>query len=843
MDEKRDWQRIKDILGPVMELDSESRPAYLDETCGTDTGLRREVESLLASSAESGDFIETPVFSASEIIDQPSPMSGRHFGNYEIIREIGSGGMVAVYLARRSDGEFEQEVALKIVRQAIAESQLIERFRRERQILASLNHPNIAKLLDGGVSDTGEPFLAMEYVEGETITEFVRKKNLPLNDILRLFTKVCSAVAYAHRNLVVHRDIKPGNILVTDDGEPKLLDFGLARLMDDDPGDSTQTQTAFRALTPAYASPEQLKGEPLTTASDIYSLGMVFYELITEHRPFHFEGKSLNQIIKTVTGFEPPPPSAVVSGQWPRVSGQKKNQQFALHTPQLKGDLDNIALMALRKEPERRYQSAEAFANDIERHLKGLPVSARPNTRQYRASKFVKRHKVGVLAASLIFLSLIGGITVSLWQTRQARLEKAKAVAVSTFMQTMLNASSPISNLQTSGHELTVKDVLDDASKRLAAEDLSGQPEVRAELQKIIGSSYYNLGQYDLAEQNLNAALETQTRIYGEDYPETLQTMVILAGIWVGKGDNAKANDFYRRSLPSLRLASKNGAIQADYLLTSFCDFAILRRAQGDSKEAELLLRESLSLTSQLADASHSLLNNSRIVLALTLADQGKFDDALEIIREESESIRQRDDSLPIERGVNLIFLGRFQMEQGNLSEAEKNLRDGEMIYRKIFSQSKLELGDDLRLEAQTLYLENKYPDAENKIIETLQIYRAGTSTGYINYPTALMVQGLIYSRTNRTEEAEKLLREAVRIRAEHLPETHFLRATEDGALGEFLTDQKRFAEAESLLLSSFESLKNSQAPRSPRIRTAARRLHELYTTWGKPEIALLYGD
>ncbi len=498
--------------------------------------------------------------------------------------------------------------------------------------------------------------------------------------------------------------------------------------------------------------------------------------------------------------------------------------------------------MALRKEPARRYQSAEAFANDIERHLKGLPVSARPNTRQYRASKFVKRHKVGVLAASLIFLSLIGGITVSLWQTRQARLEKAKAVAVSTFMQTMLNASSPSSNLQTGGHELTVKDVLDDASKRLAAEDLSGQPEVRAELQKIIGSSYYNLGQYDLAEQNLNAALEAQTRIYGEDHPETLQTMVILAGIWVGKGDNAKANNFYRRSLPSLRLASKNGTIQADYLLTSFCDFAILRRAQGDSKEAEILLRESLSLTSQLADASHSLLNNSRIVLALTLADQGKFDDALEIIREESESIRHRDDSLPIERGVNLIFLGRFQMEQGNLSEAEKNLRDGEMIYRKIFSQSKLELGDDLRLEAQTLYLENKYPDAENKIIETLQIYRAGTSTGYINYPTALMVQGLIYSRTNRIEEAEKLLREAIRIRGEHMPETHFTRAMEDGALGEFLTSQKRFAEAEPILLKSFESLNASQAPGSPSIQTATRRLRELYATWGKPEMAAVYG-
>ncbi len=310
MDEKPDWQRIKDIMGAALNLDEVARPAYLDEACGGDMELRREVESLLASSSESGDFIETPVFSASTVIDQPSPMSGRHFGNYEIIREIGSGGMGAVYLAKRSDGEFEQEVALKIVRQSIAESQMIERFRRERQILASLNHPNIAKLLDGGVSDTGEPFLAMEYVEGETITDFVKRAKPTLDETLQLFIKICAAVAYAHQNLVVHRDIKPGNILVTAGGEPKLLDFGLAKIDDVTSLDNNQTETAFRALTPAYASPEQLRGETVTTASDIYSLGVVLYELLTNERPFHFEGKSLDEIIKTVTGFDPPPPSS-----------------------------------------------------------------------------------------------------------------------------------------------------------------------------------------------------------------------------------------------------------------------------------------------------------------------------------------------------------------------------------------------------------------------------------------------------------------------------------------------------------------------------------------------------
>ncbi|MEQ1604772.1 MAG: protein kinase [Pyrinomonadaceae bacterium] len=397
------WEQVKEIFSSALDIEPHQRNDFVAEKCNGDNDLRAEVESWLASHDESEDFIERPAITAKEIIGDDS-IRGRHFGTYAIVREIGHGGMGAVYLAKRTDGEFEQEVALKIVRQSIAEQNMIERFRRERQILASLNHPNIAKLLDGGVSENGEPFLAMEFVEGLTISEYVSNRTLSINEILTLFIKVCSAAAYAHRNLVVHRDIKPGNILVTSAGEPKLLDFGLAKLIDESLGhDLTTTRTEFRALTPAYASPEQLNGESITTSSDVYSLGVLLCELLTGQRPFKLEGMSLNEMINAVSTLEPELPS-----------------RTAAPNSKLRGDLDNIILKALRNEPDRRYKSVEQFAEDIQRYLSGLPVLARSDTLYYRVSKFVMRHRIGVAAAALILITLMTGIALTVREKRKA---------------------------------------------------------------------------------------------------------------------------------------------------------------------------------------------------------------------------------------------------------------------------------------------------------------------------------------------------------------------------------------------------------------------------------------
>ena len=812
------WRRIKDIFLDAIEISEGERENFVFNKCGQQSEIYVEVKEFLSVHFDSEKFIEEPAFQINKVFSDDADQTEKHFGNYKIIREIGAGGMGAVFLAMRDDGEFIQKAAIKIIRQTVADSQLINRFKRERQILAALNHPNIAKLLDGGVSKDGLPFLAMEFIEGEAITKFAAHKNLNLEQRLKLFLKVCAAVQYAHRNLTVHRDIKPSNILVTDDGEPKLLDFGLAKLLDENStNDEAQTQTAFYALTPAYASPEQLKNEPITTASDIYSLGVVFYELLTNERPFNFEGKSLEEIIKSASDFEPPPPSV--------------NPKSKILNPKFfKGDLDNIALTALRKESERRYQSVEAFADDIERYLKGLPIAARPNTFKYHASKFIKRHKVGVLAASLIFLSLVGGILISIWQARIAQREKTKAQVINAFLQNMLTHSdNSINPSRPKGQNMTVNDVLDEASKRLESEDLSGQPEIKAEMLRIIGSSYLTQGNYESAAKNLRSALDLQIQIYGEESTETLQTYIELGQVFVATADFLNAEKIYRLRLTILRRANQKGTINPTYLMVALNDYAVLKRAEGNSKEAETFLLEALSLRSQIPAENKIVIGVVESVYALTLSDRGEFDEAEKIVRARIEEIRQQPDSETLELAANLNGLGNFLMEKGELEESLKNLVEAEKIYRKLAAKSFLPLGDNLRFQAQVFYLQGNFAKAENKINETLEIYTKNSRPQFINFPTALTIQGLIFNKTNRIAEAEKVLREAAKIRSENLPKDHFLTALTNSALGECLMTQKRFNEAEPLLLESYESLKNSQGAENPRAKIALQRLNKLY--------------
>ncbi len=831
------WHRVKNIFLDALELEDTPREDFLNKKCRKDSEIRNEVEKLLAAHFAAENFIEKPAAEVVSIFQtNGSSFQPKHFGHYKIIKEIGAGGMGAVFLAERADGEFSQQVAIKIIRQTIAESELINRFKRERQILANLNHPNIAKLLDGGVSDDGLPFLAMEFVEGEAITKFAERENLNLEARLKLFLKVCSSVAYAHRNLTVHRDLKPSNILVTTEGEPKLLDFGLAKLLDNNLlNDSTQTQTAFRALTPAYASPEQLKNELITTASDIYSLGIVFYELLTGERPFHFEGKSLDEIIKTVTQVEPPAPSAITNYKLQISDSETRNNRKSniANRKFLKGDLDNIALTALRKEPERRYKSVEAFADDIERYLTGLPVSARPNTFKYRAAKFIKRHKIGVLAASLILLSLIGGIVVSVWQAQVARGEKAKADTVNRFLAEMLNYSDPNTAVKKGANELiTIKDVLDKAAKHLEDEKFSAQPDVKAELNYILGDSYNTQGFYESAEKHIRAALEEQSKIYDGNNSHIIQTKLLLAGILAQRGKRSETDEILQETIPLARAEFQKGNLGVVILMNALESFAVNRRALGNSKEAEDLMRESLALEPFVSENEKQVLIVARGTLSLTLFDQGKLDEAIATQKEYVAELRQASTSETWEYGYALTVLGSFLSERSKFSEADENLSKGEAIYRQLVGNSHLFLGDNLRIQANSLYQQNRFAEATNKITETLKIYRANTDAQYINFATALMIQGLILNKTGKSDEAEKILHEAVEIRQKNLPPEHFLTALAKSALGECLMTQKKFAEAETLLTESFESLKSSQGAENPRTILAQTRLITLYEVW-----------
>jgi non-specific serine/threonine protein kinase/serine/threonine-protein kinase len=417
------WRQIEDLVDAALECEPAERAALLDRACAGDADLRREVESLLAHQSPSENFIEAPAFVfAADLLagNAVEQLEYQHLGPYKILREIGRGGMGAVFLAERSDGEFQQKVALKLVRRGFAEPELTRRFRRERQILASLNHPNIARLFDGGVSDDGEPFLVMEYVEGARIDAYCDEHNLSTEERLKLFLTVCQGVAYAHQNLIVHRDIKPSNVLVTTDSTPKLLDFGIAKLLDAEHADE-HTETNFRAFTPDYAAPEQIRGEQITTASDVYSLGVLLHDLLHGARhsasaqpaPGLWRSKSSEQ--KTVATNLP----TKQEGE----NGKAKvgNQKF------VGSELKNIIAMARREEPARRYASVAQFAEDIQRYLDGLPVRAQKDSFTYRTGKFVRRNKVGVGASALVALSLIIGTAFALWQARVAQAERDRA--------------------------------------------------------------------------------------------------------------------------------------------------------------------------------------------------------------------------------------------------------------------------------------------------------------------------------------------------------------------------------------------------------------------------------
>jgi non-specific serine/threonine protein kinase/serine/threonine-protein kinase len=420
-----EWSAIKGILSEALELPEAERPSYLDRACGGDRELEHRVVSLIEADQQAWSLVEQPAVAASSLATTMRDMpSGERIGAYEILEEIGHGGMGVVYLARRADEQFEKKVAIKLSRAGFSGDSFDIRFRTERQIVASLDHPNIARLLDGGATPDGRPYLVMEYVEGEPLLEFCRNRELATRERLEIFLDVCAAVQYAHQHLIVHRDLKPANILVTREGTVKLLDFGIAKLIAPElagaPDD--QTGTLFRLLTPDYASPEQVRGEPVTTASDVYALGVVLYELLAGQRPYRVAESSPADMVRIVCETEPQKPSsAVVRGE---TSGPEETRKLR---KVLSGDLDTIVLKALRKEPSRRYASVSELALDIRRHLQGHPVSARRDSVGYRAGKFARRHRTGVAAAAIVLISLMAGLFWNLREARRARSAEARA--------------------------------------------------------------------------------------------------------------------------------------------------------------------------------------------------------------------------------------------------------------------------------------------------------------------------------------------------------------------------------------------------------------------------------
>jgi eukaryotic-like serine/threonine-protein kinase len=560
------WQQVKQVLAAALELNLEERAAYLDRSYAADTALRDDLEPLLSSSRHLGDeFLGAEDLAASARVLEAEEMCwvGRRVGHYKVGEQIGAGGMGEVYRAFRDDDQYRKEVALKFVRAGQFGSSVFARFKNERQILAGLDHPNLAKLLDGGATGEGVPYLVMELIEGQPILEYCASRDLPIRQRLQLFLQVCSGVHYAHQHLVIHRDIKPQNILVTTDGIPKLLDFGIAKIVAPGSEDSNldRTLTGFRPLTPRYASPEQIKGESMTTATDVYSLGVVLYELLTGLSPYDLHVDSAQDLSRVICEKEVTKPSlSVIRTQRPFRSPAFSEVSPAKLRKQLSGDLDNIVLMALRKEPSRRYVSVNDLQEDIRRHLEKLPVIARNDSAWYRASKFVARHKAGVAATAAVALILVAGIVITMREARiaQQRFNDVRALANSL----IFDVHDSVKDLP--GSTPARKIIVDRALQYLnvLAHDSAGD----VNLQRELATAYERVGavQGDYLENNLGdfegtlasyrKVLELRQQIAGKsrDWNDRLALArayrLVAHQLWAN-GDSRAARDVIGRAI------------------------------------------------------------------------------------------------------------------------------------------------------------------------------------------------------------------------------------------------------------------------------------------------------
>ena len=635
------WQEIKGALNGALELNPGERAAFLDRACANDASLRQEVEVLLASDQDVGaaflnecqDFklifeSTTDSTSSAKLLEPSGTWIGQRVGPYKIVQQIGIGGMGEVYRAFRADDTYRKEVALKVVRGGEDSRFVVNRFKNERQILASLDHPNIARLHDGGATEDGVPYFVMELIDGVPIDEYCDRHKLAVNERLKLFLQICSAVQYAHQRLIIHRDIKPSNILVTSDGTPKLLDFGIAKILDSEAvtGQFEPTLTVLRLLTPGYASPEQIKGETITTVSDVYSLGIVLYELLTGRHPYRRQNSTPQEITHAACEIEPEKPSTAVRRV--KTTAGHCNSQGSSAVPhagdsperqsrRLRGDLDNVVLMALRKEPQRRYASVEQFAEDIRRHLESLPVFARPDTFSYRTSKFMVRHTAAVLAAIVVTMTVMAGLAVTLHEARIARAQQDRAEQRFNDVRELANSlmfdvHDSIQDLpgSTPARKLLVDRALRylDSLARDAASDESLQHELGTAYEKVgtvQGNPFgANLGDTQGALESYRKALAIRQSLLHSNPSDidsevaVARTQRLIAAIIGNRGDPASISQTKQAlatAEQAFHIAPSNPAVLEE-LQASYYLLAILLDGAGDYQAAAGYLHEELPI-------------------------------------------------------------------------------------------------------------------------------------------------------------------------------------------------------------------------------------------------------
>jgi len=838
------WERLQELFALAVDLPEAERTALILRETADDAGLREELFDLLACDTGKSTGPLTNALGAAldaTTRDRRRALLGKVVGNYKLVSVLGHGGTGTVYLGERSDRQYSAQVAVKIVDSATVQGDLGMRFRAERQILASLNHPNIARLLDAGETPDGQPYLVMEYVHGEPVDRYCDRMQLDVRARLELFLQICAAVQYAHQNLIVHRDLKPANILVTGDGAPKLLDFGIAKLLD--VGDSASllalTRMNDRLLTPEYASPEQILGRAVTTASDVYALGVVLYELLTGLRPYVVPASASQlELERSICVADPQRPSVSIARAIDKgpSEGESSIEAVALArgvAPErlqrrLSGDIDAIVMRSMRKEPEHRYASIEQLTSDVRRYLNQEPVLARQGNWLYYSQRFMRRHAFGV-AASATFVSVIIAFAIAMTiQTQRiaqerdrATQESERAEKVSSFMLNVFAASDPFENL---GQQKTASDLLDQAARSIQG-DLNEQPEVRARLLEAIGRAYRRQGKPGRAVAYLEDSLNLREKLPGENLAQTGSVLTELAIAFHFDGKFEESDRAFRRAMEISEKSANSKSVTYARLLV---DLGRLEFTRGNVDKGESYLTRGLKLTRELEGSRHpevaAILNDLSNARAWhdDLAGAEKFaQEAVSIYR---ESVHERHP----DRVMADFQYGQVLYLEGRMNDAGPLFEQTLTNQRLLFGTNSRQVANTLDALAHVRLAQERTEDARKLAEEAVDVSKA---LGANNFMTGYLQTSLaqVLTREQKYDRAEQQLREALDVYARSLPPDHQYIAASEYVLGEVLLATKRLPDAEAMLLASMNRWKRTDSSTWRAARSASALGEVLY--------------
>ena len=872
MDSTR-WQRVQSLFHEAADMPASEQRGYLETQCGDDAALVSEVLVLLEEDARGGSMLDGDVATvASKILNDSTSGSllFKEFGPYRIKKALGEGGMGVVYLAERED--LGNEVAIKILRDAWVSPARRERFNAEQRTLAQLNHPSIARLYDADTSPDGTPFFVMEYVEGVPLTEYCKAQKCTIPQRLRLFREVCEAVLYAHQHAVIHRDLKPSNILVKGDGSVRLLDFGIAKHLENLGELVDQTITGLRLMTPAYAAPEQIRGEQVGIQSDVYSLGVVLYELLAGRLPFDLTKRTPAQAEKLLTEQEAERPSDVAE----RAAASAEMNGLAVTASRTAwADLNVLCLTAMRKDPQRRYQSVEALIRDVDHYLKGEPLEARPDTWHYSLGKFVRRNWQVVSAAAAVFAIVVGLVifyTVRLTRARNAAVaQAARTQRIQRFMLNLFQGGDPSAGPP---DDLRVVTLLDRGVQE--ARSLDAEPAVQAELFETLGGLYQKLGKLEQADRLLESALAKREALYGPDSPETAKGLLALGTLRdaEAKYDEAEklirqALDRDRRHLPpndpevakamlalggvledrgeydqsiamleqTVQLNSAPGAEPAD-LADSLYELANAHFYAGHYEKSEEINERVLEMYKQIYGERHPRVADVLVNLGAVRLDRGHYPEAEQYDRQALEIVQAWYGKNNPETATDLTLLARSLVYQKRYAEASDLLQQSLAIKERTFGKVHPSVASTLNELGSVALQEDKYDAAEQYFERMADIYRTDYGEQHYLYATALSNLASVYTAQKEWARAEKLYRQAIPIYIGSQSATHINTGIARIKLGRTLLRQRRYAEAESETHAGYDILVSQMDPKVSWLKNARKDLVEEYDGMKQPEQA-----